>query len=98
MDVSHAIDHPTISGNTPQRVHLLLRLETWPEEGGAVRKPLNVAVALDRSLSMHGPKLEAAKQAVLALAGRLGPGDLLSVVAFESGAEVAVPPVDSRAL
>ncbi len=92
MDLSCALDYPIIRGLQAQRVHLLLRLETWPEEGGVSRKALNVSVALDRSGSMAGGKLEAALEAVVALAERLSADDLFSLVTFDRGVDVAVTP------
>ncbi len=92
MDLSYALDHPVVSGEAAQRVHLLVRVETWPEEGGAERKPLDIALALDRSGSMEGVKLAKTKEAAIALLQQLGPRDRFSLVTFESEVDVVVPP------
>ncbi len=47
-------------------------------------------LAVDRSGSMSGPKIELAKAAALATAKALAPDDLLGVVAFDSEARLAV--------
>lgn len=49
---------------------------------------LNLALAIDVSGSMGGDKIEAARRAALAVAGALGSRDRLSLVAFDSTAEL----------
>ncbi|MEM6959723.1 MAG: VWA domain-containing protein, partial [Myxococcota bacterium] len=46
--------------------------------------PVNVAIVLDRSGSMQGAKLEAAKEAAIAAIRRLDERDFVSVVAYDS--------------
>jgi Ca-activated chloride channel homolog len=53
--------------------------------------PLSVAVALDRSFSMAGQRLELAKAAARAFLGELGERDESMVVAVGSQVEVLVP-------
>jgi Ca-activated chloride channel family protein len=52
------------------------------------RLPLNLGVLIDTSESMAGDKLRHAQAACLAVLGRLQPGDLVTLVAFSSRAEV----------
>ena len=51
-----------------------------------------VCVVIDRSGSMQGPKIEAAKESARATAEALSPNDILAVVAFDSEAQVYVRP------
>jgi len=51
-----------------------------------------VVLVLDRSGSMQGPKLEAAKESARVTAEVLSPNDYISVVAFDSEAQVYVRP------
>lgn len=62
------------------------------------RSPLNIAVVLDRSGSMAGAKIEKARQAASMLVDQLAPGDIFSLVAFDSTVEVIVPaqPIEDR--
>ena len=50
-----------------------------------------VVVVLDRSGSMSGPKLDAAKESVRVLIEVLEPKDQVGVVAFDSEAEIFIP-------
>ena len=59
-------------------------------ERPSVRLPVNLALALDRSGSMSGQKMEQARRAALALVDALKDGDRLAVVAF--GSDVTVFP------
>ncbi|MEZ4400527.1 MAG: VWA domain-containing protein [Kofleriaceae bacterium] len=51
-----------------------------------------VCVVIDRSGSMQGPKIEAAKESARATAEALSPNDILAVVAFDTEAQVFVRP------
>jgi hypothetical protein len=59
----------------------------------AALPPLNVALVLDRSGSMHGDPFRNMLRAAEAFAGQLRDGDRLSLVAFSDGVYLAVPPV-----
>ena len=59
----------------------------------AALPPLNVALVLDRSGSMHGDPFRNMLQAAEGFAGQLRDGDRLSLVAFSDGVYLAVPPV-----
>lgn len=54
-------------------------------------KPGAVVLVVDRSGSMQGPKLEAAKEAILATVTQLAPDDQIAIVVFDSEASVLVP-------
>ena len=55
------------------------------------RKPLNLALVIDRSGSMSGPPIEAARTAAHTAVGMLLPGDWVSVVTFDSQVDTLVP-------
>lgn len=56
------------------------------------RFPLNLSIVIDRSGSMEGQKLAKTKEAVTFLLKQLEPGDIVSVVSYESSVEVVIPP------
>jgi len=69
---------------TTQNAHQVGVLVTLSGEVPLQRAPINVALVLDRSGSMSGRPLEAAKDAAKRFAGFLGAGDRLTVVTFDS--------------
>lgn len=55
------------------------------------RPPLNLGIALDKSGSMSGVKMDLAREAACSLVSHLGPVDRVSVVEFSNEARVVVP-------
>lgn len=72
-------------------VRALLRIEAEPRSDQA-RVPLNLSIVLDRSGSMAGAKLAAAREAAALLVRRLWPEDVVSVVAYAEGVMTIAPP------
>lgn len=62
-----------------------------PSAPPGARPPVALAVALDRSGSMHGPALDHARAAVLAALDALGPEDAFALVAYADEPQVLVP-------
>ncbi|HSJ13124.1 MAG TPA: VWA domain-containing protein [Longimicrobiales bacterium] len=94
MKTTILLDHePVPQGHV---VRALLRLEGDVAASGH-RRPLNISLALDRSGSMAGPKLVAARQAAAQLVRRIAPADVASVVAFDDQVAVVAPPAAGAA-
>jgi Ca-activated chloride channel family protein len=68
---------------TTQNAHQVGVLVTLRGEVPLQRAPINVALVLDRSGSMSGPPLEAAKEAAKRFAACLGDHDRLTIVTFD---------------
>jgi hypothetical protein len=68
-----------------------LRVEVGCGVVAAEGSPANVVVVLDRSATMAGEKLEAARGAIAELAGRLGGGDRFGLVVYDDLVEVVRP-------
>ncbi len=67
--------------NTQQLVYVLI--EAVPGAAMAqVQMPVNLSLVLDKSGSMSGKKIQNLREAAKLVVDRLGPGDLISVVAF----------------
>jgi len=77
---------------TTQNAHQVAVLVTLTGEAPARRAPINVALVLDRSGSMSGEPLRAAREAAQRFAGFLGADDRLAVVAFDDEARTVFGP------
>lgn len=71
-------------------VRALIRLTGQAPATPASRVPLNIALVLDRSGSMQGEKLQAARDAAAFLVRRLAAEDRVSVVTYDHGVETLV--------
>jgi Ca-activated chloride channel family protein len=63
-----------------------------PADEQAVRPPVHMAIVVDRSGSMAGPKMANAIAAAVGVVERMHDGDRATLVAFDTGARVLVPP------
>jgi len=72
-------------GTTERFVELAVEARETPP---GQRAPLNLAVVIDRSGSMHGDKLRFAQEAALHVARTLAAGDRQAVVAYDDQVEV----------
>lgn len=75
-----------------QQLDVLVRVQAPPQPATQqARTPLNLALVIDRSGSMSGAPLEAAKDCARFIVDRLGPEDHVSLVTYDGEAEVRVP-------
>ncbi len=70
---------------------LRLSLETQQPKISIDRPPVNLAIALDRSGSMQGDKLEKAKEAAIAAFQRLSSQDRFALVIYDDRVETLIP-------
>jgi Ca-activated chloride channel family protein len=82
MNSTILLDHDTPTADGQLTLRVLLRVEGTPPAADA-RAPLNLALVLDRSGSMAGEKLAAARKAAALLVRTLRPEDVISVVAYD---------------
>lgn len=85
--------HPkAILVDTEERViSARLDVNAPTESAGAVARPLNLALVIDKSGSMSGQKIETAKTAAMRVVDRLADRDTFTLVAFSQEPEVVVP-------
>src|SRR5688572_8564071 len=79
-----------------QVVRALLKIE-GDAPSSKNRTPLNISIVLDRSGSMEGPKLQAAREAAALLVQRLAPEDVVSVVAYDDEVTTVAQPSTANA-
>lgn len=82
--------HPLVTRDQRSRTHLEVKLRAHAVQN-VRRRPLNVALVLDRSGSMRGDKMRDAKEAARKLVRLLAPGDVLSVVSYSDDVRVDWP-------
>jgi Ca-activated chloride channel family protein len=81
-----------VAGRAPTRNVLRIGLRGQPRGDDApARPPLNLALVLDRSGSMAEEKLARAQQAARMVIERLGPDDILALVAYDDEVDVLAP-------
>ncbi len=81
---------PALCVSANQDFHLLVRLQSEPQ-AGFKRTPLNLALVIDRSGSMQGPKLTEAKRCVTDLVGRMSPLDQVGLVQYDDAIDTVMP-------
>lgn len=91
--MNHAVlvDHELAVSHDGYTVRALVRL-TGHAPAQERRAPINISVVLDRSGSMAGPKLDAAREAAVFLVQRLALEDRVSVVAYDDAIETVAMP------
>jgi Ca-activated chloride channel family protein len=87
---------PVLLAGSSQRAFLKVGLTGFPLEAGEERTPVNVSIVLDRSGSMSGEKIRKAREAAIMAVDRLGPDDIVSVVAYNHSVQVLVPATKVR--
>jgi Ca-activated chloride channel family protein len=71
-------------------LQVLVRLRA-PKDTSIPRTPLSVAIVIDRSGSMRGDKLSAAKECTLEFIERMHDDDEVSIVTYDTAVEVILP-------
>src|SRR3954454_8373186 len=90
MHIHTHLDLDVIAHETANHVSVLVEL-TAPELPTTTRPPATLVVVLDRSGSMAGDRIEAAKTALLTLVDQLDPRDRFGLVTFDNTVQVVVP-------
>jgi Ca-activated chloride channel family protein len=92
MRCEYLTDHTYDHALPGWRVRMLLTI-TGEVPATAVRTPLSIALVLDRSGSMRGGRIVAAREAAAGFVRRLHPDDRASVVLFDDQVETLSEPV-----
>ena len=89
LDVS--LSTPVMLENQRATAYLRVALTGQDIKDEKARPPLNVAIVLDRSGSMQGEKIAAAKRAAKQAVERLRPNDVVSIITYETTVNIALP-------
>ena len=99
LSLLRLIPERLVAGNDEvSEFDLVVEINTTTSEGELldIPKDLNLCVAMDRSGSMQGTKLETAKGSCKEILKRLSAKDRFSVVVFDDEAQVIVNPATPR--
>lgn len=79
-------ERPAVSKDASTEIDVAYSIETSLDQGGGgeAQSGLNLCLIIDRSGSMDGIKLEAAKSSALRILGSLKPSDTFTVLAFNN--------------
>jgi len=91
MHLNALLDLEIVAVESEDQVSVLLELAAPTAKSDEPRAPAALEVVLDRSGSMQGDRLEAAKAALESLVDRLDPTDSFGLVVFDDDVQVAVP-------
>lgn len=91
MQVSTHADVDVVAVEQEDQVTVMLELVAPTADTEQSRPVATVQVVLDRSGSMDGDRLDAAKEALIRLVDRLDPTDRFGVVAFDDEVQLVVP-------
>jgi Ca-activated chloride channel homolog len=91
MHLATHLDLDVLAHETDDQVSALVELTAPEPPSNATRPTSTLVVVLDRSGSMAGDRIDAAKTALLALVDRLDPRDRFGLVTFDHQVQVVVP-------
>ena len=91
MDLSAHLDLDVVAYQADDQLSVLVELAAADVPADATRVPSTLVVVLDRSGSMGGDRIYAAKTALLSIVDRLDPRDRFGLVTFDDQVDIVVP-------
>lgn len=91
VDVRTELDRPVLPAGDTERAVVKIRLLPEQRQSRQDRPPLNLAIALDRSGSMSGSRIEQAREGALVALRMLDKRDRFALVAYGSEVETLIP-------
>ena len=91
VELKADLGHSVISTQKGSHAYMRLSLKTLAAQERDDRPPINVAIVIDKSGSMSGARIEAAKDAAHVALERLGSDDIVSLVSYNHRVQVLAP-------
>jgi Ca-activated chloride channel homolog len=91
MEIDLKLEKPAIVGKKNQTNHLLVKIKTPSLVATDQRHPLVIGLAIDKSWSMKGEKMESTIEAASALINWLTRNDYVTIVAYSSDVQIVQP-------
>jgi Ca-activated chloride channel homolog len=91
VHVEADLGQTVLDTRSSDRIYLRLSLKSAAAKNREKRSPVNVAVVIDRSGSMQGERIAAAKKGAHVALERLSSDDVVSLVAYNHGVDVLSP-------
>jgi len=91
VDLSAHLDLDVVAYQADDQLSVLVELAAADVPADATRVPSTLVVVLDRSGSMGGDRIYAAKTALLSIVDRLDPRDRFGLVTFDDRVDIVVP-------
>lgn len=91
MELEAKLEIPAVIGKQNQLNHLLIKLKTPPAVANEQRQPLVIGLAIDKSWSMKGDKIESVIEAASALVNWLTRNDYICIIAYSADVQVVQP-------
>ncbi len=94
MELEAKLEFPNILPDSKQTNHLLIRIKSPQNPTETHRQPLVLGIAIDKSWSMKGEKMESVLEASSALVNWLTRHDWISIIAYSSDVQIIQPLVN----
>lgn len=91
VQLTVSVDRHVLPADSTERAVVKIAFDCLRLPHRGVRPPVNLALVIDRSGSMSGDKIDRAREAAIELVGRLGPDDIISIIAYDTTVETLVP-------
>ena len=85
------VDRTVLPADTSEKAIVKIALDGLKLPRRELRPPVNLAIVIDKSGSMAGEKIRKAREAALEAVRRLGPDDIVSLVAYFDQVHTLVP-------